>query len=93
MANLTTLTNELMVFIEATTGVKEHYCPQNNTAGRQYYTGTKLPGGGGGAGMYRYITASPGTKLSPINPIATRQSEMANTSPRHMPVLGNVHPH
>ena len=22
----------------------------------------------------------------------TRQSEMANTSPRHMPVLGNVHP-
>ena len=23
----------------------------------------------------------------------TRQSEMANTSPRHMPVLGNVHPH
>ena len=24
--------------------------------------------------------------------IATRQSEMANTSPRHMPVLGNVHP-
>ena len=21
-----------------------------------------------------------------------RQSEMANTSPRHMPVLGNVHP-
>ena len=23
---------------------------------------------------------------------ATRQSEMANTSPRHMPVLGNVHP-
>ena len=40
------------------TGVKEHYCPQNNTAGRQYYTGTKLPGGGG-AGMYLYITASP----------------------------------
>ena len=30
-------------------GVKEHYCPQNNTAGGQYYTGTKLPGGGGGA--------------------------------------------
>ena len=24
--------------------------------------------------------------------IETRQSEMANTSPRHMPVLGNVHP-
>ena len=23
----------------------------------------------------------------------TRQSDMANTSPRHMPVLGNVHPH
>ena len=23
---------------------------------------------------------------------ATRQSEMANTSPRHMPVLGNVYP-
>ena len=23
---------------------------------------------------------------------ATRQSEMANTSPRHIPVLGNVHP-
>ena len=22
----------------------------------------------------------------------TRQSEMANTSPRHMPVLGNVNP-
>ena len=22
----------------------------------------------------------------------TRQSEMANTSPRHMPVLGNIHP-
>ena len=22
----------------------------------------------------------------------TRQSDMANTSPRHMPVLGNVHP-
>ena len=28
----------------------------------------------------------------PIIIIATRQSEMANTSPRHMPVLGNVHP-
>ena len=27
-----------------------------------------------------------------INQISTRQSEMANTSPRHMPVLGNVHP-
>ena len=26
------------------------------------------------------------------NIIITRQSEMANTSPRHMPVLGNVHP-
>ena len=24
--------------------------------------------------------------------VPTRQSEMANTSPRHMPVLGNVHP-
>ena len=24
--------------------------------------------------------------------IPTRQSEMANTSPRHMPVLGNAHP-
>ena len=24
--------------------------------------------------------------------IRTRQSEMANTSPRHMPVLGNIHP-
>ena len=24
--------------------------------------------------------------------IKTRQSEMANTSPRQMPVLGNVHP-
>ena len=24
--------------------------------------------------------------------IVTRQSEMANTSPRHMPVLDNVHP-
>ena len=24
--------------------------------------------------------------------IIARQSEMANTSPRHMPVLGNVHP-
>ena len=24
--------------------------------------------------------------------LKTRQSEMANTSPRHMPVLGNVHP-
>ena len=24
--------------------------------------------------------------------IKQRQSEMANTSPRHMPVLGNVHP-
>ena len=23
---------------------------------------------------------------------STTQSEMANTSPRHMPVLGNVHP-
>ena len=23
---------------------------------------------------------------------STRQLEMANTSPRHMPVLGNVHP-
>ena len=32
--------------------------------------------------------------LSPeyIITIITRQSEMANTSPRHMPVLGNVHP-
>ena len=26
------------------------------------------------------------------NQPSTRQSEMANTSPRHMPVLGNVHP-
>ena len=26
-----------------------------------------------------------------MNKIITRQSEMANTSPRHMPVLGNVH--
>ena len=26
------------------------------------------------------------------NIIKTRQSEIANTSPRHMPVLGNVHP-
>ena len=26
------------------------------------------------------------------NETKTRQSEMANTSPRHMPVLGNVHP-
>ena len=26
------------------------------------------------------------------NTCQTRQSEMANTSPRHMPVLGNVHP-
>ena len=25
-------------------------------------------------------------------PIPTRESEMANISPRHMPVLGNVHP-
>ena len=24
--------------------------------------------------------------------VVTRQSEMANTSPRHMPVIGNVHP-
>ena len=24
--------------------------------------------------------------------LKTRQSEMANTSPRHMPVLGNIHP-
>ena len=27
-----------------------------------------------------------------INKYKTRQSEMANTSTRHMPVLGNVHP-
>ena len=47
------------------TGVKEHYCPQNNTAGRQYYTGTKLPGGGGAAGLYRYITASPEQNCPP----------------------------
>ena len=26
------------------------------------------------------------------HPFKTRQSEMTNTSPRHMPVLGNVHP-
>ena len=26
-----------------------------------------------------------------LTTITTRQSEMANTSPRHMPVLGNVH--
>ena len=31
--------------LKCRTGVKEHYCPQNNTAGRQYCTGTKLPGG------------------------------------------------
>ena len=31
---------------------------------------------------------------SPMGVMAkrTRQSEMANTSPRHMPVLGNIHP-
>ena len=28
----------------------------------------------------------------PFGLFETRQSEMANTSPRHMPVLGNVHP-
>ena len=27
-----------------------------------------------------------------FNACKTRQSEMANTSPRHMSVLGNVHP-
>ena len=27
-----------------------------------------------------------------LNTALTRQSEMANISPRHMPVLGNVHP-
>ena len=27
-----------------------------------------------------------------IKQVKTRQSEMANTSPSHMPVLGNVHP-
>ena len=27
-----------------------------------------------------------------VNQMSTRKSEMANTSPRHMPVLGNVHP-
>ena len=30
--------------------------------------------------------------LSLYNSLTTRQSEMANTSPRQMPVLGNVHP-
>ena len=29
--------------------------------------------------------------VSDIITYLTRQSEMANTSPRHMPVLGNVH--
>ena len=33
----------------------------------------------------RYMTIARNTK-------GTRQSEMANTSPRQMPVLGNVHP-
>ena len=32
------------------------------------------------------------TTVSDPNALITRQSEMANTSPRHMPVLGNVHP-
>ena len=30
--------------------------------------------------------------LEAFDAVLTRQSEMANTSPRHMPVLGNVHP-
>ena len=30
--------------------------------------------------------------LNIMKTVSTRQSEMANTSPRHMPVLGNVHP-
>ena len=38
--------------------------------------------------MYYYFNADKQTnKLN-----TTRQSEMANTSPRHMPVLGNIHP-
>ena len=32
------------------------------------------------------------TSITCVNILSTRQSEMANTSPRHMPVLGNVHP-
>ena len=31
-------------------------------------------------------------KYNDLSTQITRQSEMANTSPRHMPVLGNVHP-
>ena len=32
------------------------------------------------------------TSTDPRHTVLTRQSEMANTSPRHMPVLGNAHP-
>ena len=34
----------------------------------------------------------PEVKRQSVMHCETRQSEMANTSPRHMPVLGNVHP-
>ena len=33
-----------------------------------------------------------GANVYPKITYLTRQSEMANTSPRHMPVIANVHP-
>ena len=46
--------------------------------------------------MYKCDTDNDKIPLQPLYPQCTaretRQSEMANTSPRHMPVLGNVHP-
>ena len=42
--------------------------------------------------MLMFQTTRNAMKTHSIIQYKTRQSEMANTSPRHMPVLGNVHP-
>ena len=44
------------------TGVKEHYFPQNNIAENNIIPAV-------GAGIYRYVTASPEQNYIPINPI------------------------
>ena len=41
--------------------------------------------------MYCILKTANCTYIPTHIAIQTRQSEMANTSPRHMPVIGNVH--
>ena len=57
--------------------------------------------GGGGGAYILYVFIVQNNSIRTFHTIltkkqtiinSTRQSEMANTSPRHMPVLGNFHP-